>query len=66
MDPIRLIEGLLKLLETEREAVKNMIAVGAQDWAHYQYLRGRYETTDLATSYVQEYLKKAESDDTED
>lgn len=66
MDPIRLIEGLLDLLRKEREAVKEMIASGAQDWAHYQYLRGRYETTDLVTSYVQEYLKKAERDDTED
>jgi hypothetical protein len=65
MDSIWLAKKFLKEIEARREDTKDAMLSGCNDFAQYEFLRGRYSSLADAENIFRELLGKTE-DDTKD
>jgi hypothetical protein len=52
-----------KQLKTRQDQVKQAILTGANDWAEYRYLTGKFHALEQEEQELTDLLKKTELDD---
>jgi hypothetical protein len=65
MDSVWLAKKFLKEIEARREDVKDAMLAGCNDFAQYEFLRGRYSSLADAENIFRELLGKIEEDVTD-
>ena len=62
MDSVWLAKKFLKEIEARREDTKDAMLSGGNDFAQYEFLRGRYSSLADAENIFRELLGKTEDD----
>ena len=63
MDSVWLAKKFLKEIEARREDVKDAMLAGCNDFAQYEFLRGRYSSLADAENIFRELLGKIQQDE---